>query len=209
MLQKKNRPVVTRRPAKLLARGSAAYFGDHHQHTCADVFISSMVAPDEGRVNCATMKLMLITFRPLDRTAADGIRSWHYEAPYDFYDMSEDLGDLDEFYAPSRWGVSLFGAYDEENLVGFADLIPHDDVIELGLGLRPDLTGRRLGLDFVNAILEFGTKHTPVREFRLDVAQFNERAIRVYERAGFTRTREYLRETNGGLWPFIEMTRPA
>jgi ribosomal-protein-alanine N-acetyltransferase len=41
------------------------------------------------------------------------------------------------------------------------------------------------------------------------VASFNERAIKVYERAGFVTTRAFDHETSGGVYRFLEMTRPA
>ena len=37
----------------------------------------------------------------------------------------------------------------------------------------------------------------------------NKRAIRVYERAGFTALRTFDHETNGGVHRFLEMARPA
>jgi ribosomal-protein-alanine N-acetyltransferase len=41
------------------------------------------------------------------------------------------------------------------------------------------------------------------------VATFNERAILVYERAGFRRTEVFTHHTNGGDHPFLLMTREA
>jgi ribosomal-protein-alanine N-acetyltransferase len=58
------------------------------------------------------------------------------------------------------------------------------------------------GLDFARG------RYAPQR-FRLDVAEFNERAAKVYERAGFVRTRSFPEETNGGTYPFLEMERQA
>jgi [ribosomal protein S18]-alanine N-acetyltransferase len=44
-----------------------------------------------------------------------------------------------------------------------------------GLGLHPDLVGRRLGLEFVRRGLEYGREHLRPRRVILDVAAFNER----------------------------------
>jgi len=76
-------------------------------------------------------------------------------------------------------------------------------VVEIGLGLRPDLTGQGLGGEFLAAGLEFaGARH-----YALAVAAFNHRAIAVYERAGFREVRRYDHFTNGALHEFVWMTR--
>jgi ribosomal-protein-alanine N-acetyltransferase len=51
-------------------------------------------------------------------------------------------------------------------------------------------------------------RFAPAR-FRLSVATFNEGAIRVYERRGFQPGHTYDHATNGGIHPFLEMTRPV
>ena len=41
---------------------------------------------------------------------------------------------------------------------------------------------------------------------KIAVAAFDHRAIKVYERAGFTATDRYLHATNGALHDFVRMT---
>jgi RimJ/RimL family protein N-acetyltransferase len=84
------------------------------------------------------------------------------------------------------------------------------DALFYGFGLRPDLTGRGLGEQFVLAGLDYarglGTWHRVV----LDVAAFNERAIRLYRRLGFTETGRYTATVGRhGAIDFIEMEMPA
>jgi [ribosomal protein S18]-alanine N-acetyltransferase len=80
-------------------------------------------------------------------------------------------------------------------------------VAEIGLGLRPDLTGRGLGRAFVEAGARYAVSVLGATELALGVAAFNRRAITVYERAGFRAVRRYRHETNGGIHDFVWMTR--
>ena len=100
-----------------------------------------------------------------------------------------------------------FGAWNEEGeLVGFYyfELKPPD--LDYGLGLRPDLTGRGLGLEFFLSGLEFAREQYEPRRVFLHVAEFNQRAIRVYERAGFVVVSRHVRTFERfGQVPFLTM----
>jgi RimJ/RimL family protein N-acetyltransferase len=126
--------------------------------------------------------------------------AWRYPPPYDFYD---DDGvppkNPERFYSVST---------EDGRVAGFFYFEERGDAIFYGLGLRPALTGRGLGAAFVNAGLEFVQARFERRRFVLNVAEFNERAIRVYERAGFRRTGSYLRYFEGwGDMPWVDMER--
>jgi ribosomal-protein-alanine N-acetyltransferase len=79
----------------------------------------------------------------------------------------------------------------------------------VGLGLRPNLTGQGLGLEYLRAGLEFARERFSPWRFTLSVATFNERAIEVYERAGFWRGGVYTHHTHGADYPFLAMAREA
>ncbi len=145
-------------------------------------------------------------FRPLNDADAHAIVGWHYEPPYDFYDLTADPDDLREFLDEERWGTTLFAAYTDEDLVGWVSV---EDACEIGLALRPDLTGRSFGEAFVRAAVAFATERSGAQTVILSVAEFNERAIAVYRRVGFSEIRRFTQETNGGEWPFVEMRLSA
>ena len=110
---------------------------------------------------------------------------WRYQPPYEFYDT-----DAEEVKNPERY----FAGRDEDGaLLGFYYFEQKEAVLEYGLGLRPDLTGRGLGLEFFRAGLEFARERYRPALIRLFVAAFNERAIKVYERAGFRETGRHVR----------------
>jgi ribosomal-protein-alanine N-acetyltransferase len=146
----------------------------------------------------------------MDDGEATRISGWHYEPPYDFYDVTSDPDDLQELLDPKRRKEDYFSVFDEAGvLVGFFQFGREGTAVGVGLGMRPDLTGQGLGLDYLLAGLEFARERFAPEHFTLSVATFNERAIVVYERAGFRRGDEYMHNTNGGEYPFLSMAREA
>ncbi len=133
-------------------------------------------------------------FTPMTASAARAVVSWQYEKPYDIYNVEpeERESTIRGILDPNNHYVA---AWSREELVGFACCGPDaqvpsgnytgEGILDVGLGLRPDLTGKGFGLGFVNAIVAFAVKEYRPRQLRLTVAAFNQRAIRVYERAGF------------------------
>jgi [ribosomal protein S18]-alanine N-acetyltransferase len=151
-----------------------------------------------------------VDVRQMNQAEAEEIAAWHYEPPYSFYDWTADPDDLRLLLDAGNREGRCFSAFDAEGtLIGFFEYKPRRDGVEIGLGLRPDLTGQGLGLDFVRAGMAYGTERFRPETFWLAVATFNARAIRVYERAGFEPVREYDHPTNGGIHRFLEMVRPA
>jgi [ribosomal protein S18]-alanine N-acetyltransferase len=139
---------------------------------------------------------------------AEAVAGWRYPEPFSFYDWTADQDDLAELLDADLRGEAYFAVEDDEGqLVGYFSFKPEGRTLVVGLGLRPDLTGRGLGGGFFAAGLDYGRERFAPERFSLAVATFNERAIRVYERAGFERARVYMHETNGGEWEFVEMRR--
>ena len=150
-----------------------------------------------------------LSIAPMSQRDAVAISEWHYDPPYSFYDSNADSDDEALLLDAERRKGRYFSAFDDGALVGFFEFQVKGGDVVVGLGLRPDLTGRGRGLEFTEAGLAFARERFGPGQFRLSVASFNTRAIKVYERAGFTTTRAFDHETNGGVYPFLEMTRPA
>jgi [ribosomal protein S18]-alanine N-acetyltransferase len=150
-------------------------------------------------------------FRAMTQTDAEAIASWHYPEPFSFYDWTADEDDLADLLDPAARGDRYRAVEDlDGELIGYFSFKPAGpETIEIGLGLRPDHTGRGLGASFVEEGLRHARSSYEPRQFSLAVATFNRRAIKVYERAGFAATRTYMHHTNGGDWEFVEMRRPA
>jgi len=145
-----------------------------------------------------------------NETYAREVETWHYEPPWDFYDLASDPADAGAMHDPARANHTRAVLGESGDLEAFWYFDWHDDVVEIGVGLRPDLTGRGLGESFLRAQLEYASQEWEPATFRLFVAAWNERAIRLYERLGF---REVARETRHfelvGEHEFIRMERAA
>lgn len=151
---------------------------------------------------------MNLKFSKMTNEEAQEIARWRYAPPYDFYDWVSDPDDLAELLDARRRRDDYFSASDEQGaLVGSFQFKRNGKVVEVGLGLRPDLTGKGLGRGFLVAGLDFARRSFSPDIYRLSVATFNERAIKVYEGEGFVPGRTYPHETNGGVHEFLEMER--
>ncbi len=129
------------------------------------------------------------------------ICTWRYPAPYDCYDMTAaDPAEL------ARPGSGFHSLVDGDRLVGFRSFgldgrVPgweYDDAaLDTGGGLRPELTGRRLGREAISSGLSFGRRMYAPPAFRVTVRSFNERALRVLDGLGFERVGRF-RATHTG-----------
>ena len=111
----------------------------------------------------------------MTRQEQDIIVSWRYPAPYHLYNLTKDDFDSKN---------DFFSVYRDEDLVGMLKLHYNEGTCTLGLGLRPDMTGKGLGQKFVEAAVLF-IKEQGCQTIQLAVILSNERAIKVYERCGF------------------------
>lgn len=140
---------------------------------------------------------MKFVLEPVDMADAAAISRWTYAPPYDFYNMEASEESVKELLGGSYWVVKS----PDGDVVGFYctgesaqvpagkafGAYPTDtaEVVDIGIGMRPDLTGMGLGTEFLAVVLcEVCRKH-PAAGLRLTVATFNRRAIKLYERFGF------------------------
>lgn len=84
-------------------------------------------------------------------------------------------------------GVAGFVCFGKEaQILGARDAgLYTRDALDIGIGLRPDLTGQGLGGAFFGACLDHAGRTREPGALRLAVAAFNTRAIAVYTHAGF------------------------
>ena len=127
---------------------------------------------------------------------AEDISTWKYDDIYSFYNHNES--NITEYmdgtyYACLDNDGDLIGYFcfgENARIPTIEDDVYDDDFIDIGLGMKPSLCGKGQGLSFFLSGLNFAIKQFNTKQFRLSVAVFNERAIKVYKNAGFFVERE-------------------
>jgi ribosomal-protein-alanine N-acetyltransferase len=154
---------------------------------------------------------MNFVVKEMNDSLARTILQWEYEEPYDIYNHELNPETMQELL-----GSHYFAVVDNEKLIGFFCIgkdaqVPagsqfgaYDEyLLDIGLGMRPDLTGKGQGKVFFSFILNHVAKTTNVSSFRLTVATFNTRAIRLYEGLGFVKDMEF----HNGNMEFMTMIK--
>jgi len=152
-------------------------------------------------------------FSPLRWRDAFTIAGWRYPGEYKFYDIGL-VSLLSALVAEKLLGVinvlKYYAVFDTQGkIMGIFTFTRFGKTVELGLGIRPDLMGHGVGLAFIRAGMDYAQELFHPQTYKLEVATFNKRAIKVYERAGFVRKRTYMKQTEHGRVEHFEMTRPA
>jgi RimJ/RimL family protein N-acetyltransferase len=139
-------------------------------------------------------------FSPVDERRIREYVSWHYEPPYDIY--NENPANADEivaYYLDPQ--IQAHAITDKDGrLVGICSFGPDGrvpggrylhDALDIGLAIRPDLTGKGLGHTYIEAVVAFAWKQFNPPALRVTIAEFNRRAQRVWKSAGFVQVERF------------------
>jgi [ribosomal protein S18]-alanine N-acetyltransferase len=155
-------------------------------------------------------------FVPMTAAYARALLAWHYDPPYDVYNADPDMAEADiaesflnpayHYYAVlDAQGVLIaYRCFGEDARVPGGDYSA--DALDMGGGLRPDLTGRRLGPQIMRAAMTFARAHFAPRAFRTTVAAWNTRAQRACSKVGYQPLAAF--HTPQGA-PYVIMLRDA
>ena len=144
------------------------------------------------------------------------ILSWHYEPPYDVYNndpatIEADITDV--FLNPAYHYYAVLDVTDmlvayrcfgEDARVAGGDYSV--DALDMGGGLRPDLTGHGLGPTVMQAAMAFARQHFAPQAFRVTIATWNTRAQPACAKVGYRPSSTFL--TADGK-PFVIMFQSA
>lgn len=156
---------------------------------------------------------MKFRIQPISQQYAQNITSWQYEDAYSMYNLSDlalqVLRDpdnryyavLDEFGQLS--GYCCFGR--EARVPGGEYPETRQLVLDVGVGLHPEMVGRGSGHAFVDAILSFAKEEFNPESFRVSIAKFNKRSLKTFQKHGFVETNRFGRNSDG--LRFIQLER--
>lgn len=151
----------------------------------------------------------------MERNYALNISSWRYPKPHDIYNMSDNSDTIEELLDGTYFAVmSENGELTGYFCYGSAARVPcrqsekfysDESFCDVGLGLKPELCGQGAGVAFVKEVIKFAGRQFDKTRFRLTVASFNARAIKVYKKIGFEFVGSFTRRTDTGKRDFSVM----
>lgn len=136
--------------------------------------------------------------------------SWKYSNEYALYNLpsydemkAQKLG----FMNPGS-ANNYYSFYDHDVYVGFVNILEEAEEVFIGIGTNPDCCNKGYGQQMLQIAYEISKKLYPKKPLYLEVREWNKRAIRCYEKAGFVIDGSpYQLETSIGLGTFYRMAK--
>jgi RimJ/RimL family protein N-acetyltransferase len=140
----------------------------------------------------------------MDEPAACEIVCWRYDPPYDIYNLDDApesiqyaLDPRNRFYVmrnESRGAIG-FCSFGQDGQVPGGNYA--EAALDIGMGVRPDLTGQGRGAVFAASVLHFARREFQPTAFRVTIAAFNQRAQRVWQKLGFHEIEQFVHIESG------------
>jgi RimJ/RimL family protein N-acetyltransferase len=157
-----------------------------------------------------------LIFRPMDADGARTLIGWRYPPPYQIYQLELNPAQIIEAIAflidpinayyrmeQADGSIEAFCCFGLDAQVDGGDY--SNDALDLGMGVRPDLTGQGRGVIYATALVQYALATYAPQRLRVTIADFNQRAQRVWQKAGFRQSQEF-RSVNNGRG-FVILTR--
>jgi len=131
---------------------------------------------------------MTYELRPLTAEQGEEMAQWRYPGPWAIYDVTGPLDPAEGFWSVLDGsgdvvGYACFGF--EARVPGLAEC---PGVLDVGVGMRPDLTGQGRGREFAEAVLAHGHAVSGIARLRAVVQDWNARSRRLLSGLGFVET---------------------
>lgn len=156
---------------------------------------------------------MRLLFRPLIEEDALTILKWQYIPPYDYYNFNANTTQEDLRYLLDKKNAFFALLNLQGQLEGYCSFGSDGQVLggcystqalDIGMGIKPDLVGQGRGKLYALAVARYGINQYEVQQLRVTVAQFNQRAQRVWQQLGFEQVEKFVKV--GTKEKFVIMT---
>lgn len=152
-----------------------------------------------------------LTYRHPTDTDKYQICSWHYEGEYAVYDWPsyEEMRENQTFLCNPEREKNYHVFLEGDTIVGFVNIVEKAQEIFIGIGVAPQLCGMGYGREILLEAYRISKEKYPEKPLYLEVRTWNQRAVRCYQKAGFTIDGEpFQRETHMGAGTFYRMVKP-
>lgn len=134
-----------------------------------------------------------IAIQKMTRAGALEIQTWQYKGSLSVYNKKEDelsklLAPSNRYYEIMQAGVGIIGyvCYGAEaRIAGGSYEIHESRIMDIGMGIRPDLIGQGLGRPFALLVANHAQGLFPGYEFRITIQAENAGALRLAHEIGF------------------------
>ena len=146
---------------------------------------------------------MTYTVRALTPDDGEAIAGWRYPGPWATYDLTAGVAD-EGYWAVVDEGGTLVGFLTLGQEARVPGLAEDAALLDIGVGMRPDLVGHGLGEQFGTAVLAHAAS-TGAHRLRAVVQDWNERSLALCRRLGFVPTGEH----HVGEVRYVVLERPT
>ena len=151
-----------------------------------------------------------LRYRYLTEEDKRQICGWRYGGEYAIYDLPsyEEMCSCQMGFMKPAAEKNYLAFLDGSALVGFVNILAEEKEVFIGIGVNPDLCGRRYGRRILLKAYVISKNRYPDKALYLEVRTWNTRAVRCYESAGFQIDGEPFKQTTGiGTGTFSRMTK--
>lgn len=148
--------------------------------------------------------------RPLTDEDKKAICQWKYEGEYSIYNLPdydylrESKSGFMNPHKESNYRVFKIG----DDIIGYINLTEREAEVYIGIGVNPCFLNRGFGSRILLESYKLSKVLYPEKPLYLEVRSWNKRAIRCYEKAGFTIDgKSFEKETPVGAGKFYRMIK--
>lgn len=147
---------------------------------------------------------------PMTAHEAVQVAAWRYDDAWSVYDLDSQQPLLDELSC-------YHSVFADDQLIGFcctgtaarvAGMTEEPGVLDVGMGMNPQLVGAGRGAEFGGFVLEYLDARYGNQTLRAVVQDWNERSLRLIRRLGFTDAGDLIVLPGGRPVTYRVMTRP-